>query len=1336
MDKDVLYRVVPVELFGNGGKSVQTYALLDEGSSVSMIDADIANELQLNGDEYDLDLQFANAVRTTETKSLDVTLSIRGMQDGAQHYVMDSVRTSRKLLLPLQTVKRSAIMASNPHLCNVPFATFDNARPKLLIGLDHSHLGVPQQTCTNGLPKSIVGAFTPLGWVLYGSDSQARLPGAVVLHVRAVNEDAERVNDERERFEQLNELVRQHFTTEEFGVKMPTVAIESDEVARARRILESTTKRVGDRFETGLLWRTDAVKLPESIEMAKQRLRSVESKMRKDEEYARQYRQQINAYLEKGYARKLTAAEAAIRSDRTWYLPHFAVQSVNKPGKFRLVFDAAATAHGTSLNSALLSGPDENVPLTRLLFKFRLGAVGVCADIREMYHQVLVRQADQDAQRFLWRDGDASVEPSVYVMNVMTFGSTCSPASAQFVKNKNAMEFAHRYPEAAEAIRCNHYVDDYVASFSSSIDAMRVTEDVIALHKLGGFELRGVISNCAVTQATFGAASSSSSTVELEPNAAAQKILGMAWETDDDTFRFQTRFGKVRADVVDGSKRPTKREILSVSMSIFDPFGMLADFVLPSKIILQELWRTGAAWDDPVSEEIDKRWQAWRAQIPNTRRLRVPRCYSPSIVNRPGLQLHIFADASEVAFAAVAYWRIEADNGVELAFVAGKARCAPLKLLSIPRLELQAAVLATRLMKEIRESHAELTVDKTVFWSDSETVLKWLRCSQRRYKTFVAFRVAEVVEAAPPSWWRWVPTALNVADDATRVKEAHFDPESRWLRGPAWLREAESSWPTGDVSMQPNEDDDDEELRPRFVGLLMYRGAVEYTRFSKYSKLCRCVAWIMRFARNARERRDERNLCELSASEVDRASLVLIRMVQREAFPDELAELESGRQPKTTSAIFTIKPYLDAGGTMRVHGRVDAADERYISSDAKRPILLPRAHYFSTLLVRHYHESVMAHQLVDATIAAVRAKYWVPGLRALVQQVRRDCCACRVRTAMPGKHSQGQLPRDRMDAYARPFTNTGLDFFGPVFVTVGRRHEKRWVALFTCLTVRAVHLEIAADLSTDACLTCIRNLCHIRGVPSLIRCDNGTNFVGARNELARDEQFFDSEAIQRELSTKNIEWRFNCPANPEAGGAWERLVQSVKRVLQVTLKEEAPRVETLRSLLLEAANMVNSRPLTHLQLEPDDPEPITPNHFLIGGPNIATAPDPADAEPRATRKQWKICRGLSRRFWQQFVRDYLPELTRRSRHYAEQPPLCVGDLVIVCDEQQPRGRWARGRVIEVAVAPDGVVRTASVQTANGVLRRPATKLARIDVSPSDGGDVRGAECCIASGAAQ
>lgn len=1302
-----LYRVVPVVLRGKNGY-VETHALIDDASSLTLIDEDIADELGLCGPTSDIPVQWFREHMTIKG-SQNVAVNISGQQSGCEQFKLRNVQTVKNIKLPTQTVNRTALHTSCPHLRGVPFSEFVNAKPKILIGLEHHHLGIPVDVRYSPSDQRYVATKTALGWVVYGSNGDTQDTEAIVMY--SGGRDADEDN-------RLNELVRAFIATEDFGVKMPVAEIESNEIRRARQILRDTTQRIDGRFETGLLWNADKIELPDNYDDALKRLCTIEARMRRDAKYAEQYIRQIESYIAKGYARRLTEAEARDRSGRTWYLPHFAVQNVNKPGKFRLVFDAAAKTSGVSLNDKLLVGPDVNIPLARLLMQFRMGSVGVCADIREMYLQINIIKDDQDAQRFLWRAGDSTIDPATYVMSAMTFGSTCSPSSALYVKNLNAAAYEAEFPEAVDAIRRKHYVDDFVASFDSADEAVRTSAGVTEVHRRGGFELRGFVSNSQAVLNALGVDTGPGHEpvcMQKEPDAT-EKVLGMCWDTAGDAFVFRIRFSRVRHEVLSGERCPTKRELLSVTMSVFDPYGFLANFMLTPKSILQDLWRLGVGWDERIPATIAERWHEWRTEIERIESVKIPRCYSPSLRTSRDVQLHIFADASETAFAAVAYWRVVHEDGVDVSFILGKTRCAPLKILSVPRLELEAAVLAARMLAEIRESLA-VPVHKTTLWSDSATVLSWLRSEHRKYKQFVAFRVAEIVEVAPAACWRWVPTGLNPADDATRVQRPpRFDAGARWIWGPAWLRENEDAWPSRS-GVDVDEIDDGDEVRSKFVGIACMGTndmLIDYERFSKYRRLCRAFAWMLRFAKNARRTGAQRVSGELSAIEIEEATLRICIMVQRECYAEEHARLRDGREVTASSTIFRLKPYIDNEGVMRVYGRTDAADDEIMAHDTRRPILLPRHHRFTLLLVRDAHAR-LAHQLIDATIAELRRRFWVPQARVLVRSVQKSCLVCKKRSALPRPPIQGQLPIDRLTPYLRPFTSTGLDFFGPVAVTIGRRREKRWVALFTCVAIRAVHLEIAADLSADACIMCVRNLCHLRGTPARIRCDNGTNFIGAGNELARSDNFLNADVMQREMSTRGIEWLYNCPGNPEAGGIWERLVQSIKRILLVTLKEEAPRVETLRAHLLEAANMVNARPLTHLPTSPEEDTVLTPNHFLIGGPNAVTMTGPSDAEPSHIRKQWKICRELSRQFWVRWTRDYLPELTRRSKNYPERDELKPGDLVIVCDNTQPRGKWAMGRVTDVVTGPDGRVRTAEVKTAQGVYRRPVSRLASLDV---------------------
>lgn len=290
-------------------------------------------------------------------------------------------------------------------------------------------------------------------------------------------------------------IMSDYFDAETFGVKPDLKPLLGAEDKRAMNILKNTTKRCGNRYESGLLWRHDDIKLPNSYEMALHRLESLERKFIKDPELAIQYQIKIKEYVEKGYARRMTEDEVQTNSNKTFYIPHFPVKNPNKQG-IRLVFAAAALVKNKSLNEHLLPGPDINQPLISILFKFRQAPIAVCGDLREMFHQVIIRKEDQDCQRFLWRDSQSS-EVNVYVMERMIFGSSCSPTIAQYVKNTNAERFKDKFPRAYRAVVERHYVDDYVDCLQSEQEAKEVLNQVLEIHNSGGFEMRNITSNSA-----------------------------------------------------------------------------------------------------------------------------------------------------------------------------------------------------------------------------------------------------------------------------------------------------------------------------------------------------------------------------------------------------------------------------------------------------------------------------------------------------------------------------------------------------------------------------------------------------------------------------------------------------------------------------------------------------------------------------------------------------------------------------------------------------------------------------------------------------------------------
>lgn len=300
---------------------------------------------------------------------------------------------------------------------------------------------------------------------------------------------------------------------------------------------------------------------------------------------------------------------------------------------------------------------------------------------------------------------------------------------------------------------------------------------------------------------------------------------------------------------------------------------------------------------------------------------------------------------------------------------------------------------------------------------------------------------------------------------------------------------------------------------------------------------------------------------------------------------------------------------------------------------------------------------------------------------------------------------------ERIMETPRPFTHCGTDYFGPITVVIGRRHEKRWGALFTCLTTRAVHLELVSSLSTDSALMAIRRMAARRGWPRVMYSDNGTNFRGADAELRAAYKEWTKDFIPFGLEQR-MKWKFIPPGAPHMGGAWERLVRSVKAALGATLHQKALKEETLLTLLTEAEHSINSRPLTHVSVDPKDPEALTPNHFLIGTSSGLPRTGPCE---EASRKQWRAAQALADHFWRRWVDEYLPTLVPRGASDDQRRPLQVGSLVVIVDSSLPRGTWPRGVVEAVYNGPDGKVRSADVRTTAGVLRRPVTKLAVLHV---------------------
>ncbi|XP_075158172.1 uncharacterized protein LOC142231449 [Haematobia irritans] len=833
----------------------------------------------------------------------------------------------------------------------------------------------------------------------------------------------------------------------------------------------------------------------------------------------------------------------------------------------------------------------------------------------------------------------------------MTFGAACSPSSAQYVKNTNAMDFSVHFPRAVDSILNHNYVDDLLDSASNESEAISLAKEVSFIHGEGGFFIRNWKSNSKFVLENLG---------ELE-------------EKNHDV--------------------PIANSM--VEMTIEKVLGFLSAYVVFLKILLQEVWRT-------TDGDIEN--------------VKIPRWHS--ITPQSSVQLHVFVDASEQAYAAVAYYRVITQNKVTVSLVSAKVKVAPKQPLSIPRLELMAAVLGVRLAISICDV-PNMKLEMRCFWSDSLTVLSWLNADPKKYKQFVMHRIGEVLENSKPFEWRYIPTKNNVADDATKWSNNYkFDMKHRWFRGPPFLYMDELSWPTKLHKFKNTS----EELRPH-VNLMHINVAdnkiIEFERFSTWKRLTLTVVYVPKFIHKLKMKMLKSRNIEYILPELSKLHYMaennIYQSIQRENFSEEYAILQQcGKIPKS-SVLYKCSPFLDENLVIRLGGRIDLAP--IASENAKRPVILPRSNYCTQLIIKHFHTKYH-HIHHETCLNELRQRFYIPRLRVELKKVRRECQHCKNQNALPVVPEMSSLPRARLSAFTRPFSFVGVDYFGPFYVKVGRHQEKRWGVIFTCLTIRAIHIEVAHTMTTDSCIMVIQNFTARRGIPIEIYCDNGTNLKGAEKELRNALKHVDHENIADKFTTSSTSWHFNPPASPHMGGSWERLIKSVKKVLHQILPHFVFKDETLYNGFLECERVINSRPLTYVDLEQSSDEALTPNHFLLGSSDGCKPLGKFSHDDSLLRKNWRKMQYFADMFWKKWVNEYLPTITRRTKWFEKCKPLEINDVVIVVDANLPRNSWPKGIVQTVYKSKDGNIRSAEVVTEGGIIHRPVAKLAKLDVKRS------------------
>lgn len=761
----------------------------------------------------------------------------------------------------------------------------------------------------------------------------------------------------------------------------------------------------------------------------------------------------------------------------------------------------------------------------------------------------------------------------------------------------------------------------------------------------------------------------------------------------------------------------TKRSLDSDVAKTFDVLGWYSPTIVKAKILLQILWLEKIGWDDPVPSAVLQEWSKWRTELPMLSEHHIPRCYYPREATITSTQLHGFSDASEKAYSGVIYLRMEDSNGaVHTSLITSKARVAPLKRLTIPRLELNGALIMAQLLSHCKDV-LDLPLDVVHAWTDSTIVLAWLQGDPRRFKVYVGNRVAQILDLTPAGCWNHVMSEENPADCASRGDfPSKLLDHDLWWKGPPWLLLPPSEWPKSNSATDEAQEASDE-LSVTICNLaVVEEPLIPVDKFSSFARYRRVTAWIIRFIDNckAKSQGSTPRGGSLNRQELSQAANYWYSVIQKKHFANEIAILKSNSAKiPNSSKILSLNPIIDDNGILRVGGRQQKAKFSYAS---RHPVIVDSKHPLTKLLVKSEHIRLLHGGSLLVSSSLFR-NFHIVGGHKVIRSIVRSCVVCRRQTPKPRPQMMGQLPPERITPDA-VFEHVGLDYAGPLYLKRGSVRKptilKSYVCVFVSMSVKAVHLELVSDLSTESFIACLRRFVARRGKPSSIWSDHGTNFVGANRVLKELHAFLLSEKTKEAVcdycSVQGIDWHFIPERAPHFGGLWDAAVKSLKTHLHRVVGNTKLDFEEMCTVLTQVEAALNSRPLGTIPLE-DGIEVLTPGHFLIGRPIQAIPDHPQSYQPMTTLRRWYLCQSLVRHFWERWRNEYLVALRKYSKWKRPSENFRVGDIVVLKEDNLVTSRWPIARIMKTNQGADGLIRVVTLKTKDGAYTRPVTKVA-------------------------
>ena len=781
--------------------------------------------------------------------------------------------------------------------------------------------------------------------------------------------------------------------------------------------------------------------------------------------------------------------------------------------------------------------------LCGLLMRFRLHQIAIVADIEKAFLQIGIQPNQRDVTRFLWlkNSGETRVESDniqEYRFCRVPFGLISSP----FLLGATIESHLESYDsELALKLKNDIYVDNLITGADSIESAIQVYRESKSIFREASMNLREWISNNSEVNKVIDSVDSVC--------CDTVKVLGHNWVMESDSISL------TKPNIPLESTHPTKRSVLKEIAAVFDPLGLFSPILLKGKVFLHSLWCKHLDWDDSIENEDLKQWSTIRLDSSSLSDLQVNRCIAMN-GNGSDIKYHLicFCDASKDAYAAGVYLLQTSREQVSKSdLIFSKTRLAPIKKMTIPRLELMAVLIGVRCLRFTKEQ-LKIHIENMYLQTDAQCVLWWLN-SKKDLSVFVRNRVKEINKDCDIKFG-FVSTSENPADVATRgTTVSSLQNNSLWWYGPRWLKESEKEWPHSSAVMDDTTNVQYEsEIKksksmkekgllnasePVVTSLTPCAGncaplGIDHRRFSSITKLLRVTALALRFINRLRKSCSPKG--PLTSSEISASEILWVKYIQRKNFQEVFDAI---LKEKSNNLKKQLGLYLDADGILRCQGRIDQAT--MISESARRPVLLPKYERFTHLVIEKVHKQNL-HCGVSQCLSQVRYKYWIPHGRAAVKSVIQSCLVCRRHEGGPYKlPSMSPLPGKRIRE-ATPFSRTGLDYLGPLLIRTNNGTQKVWVCLFTCLVIRAVHLELVLDMTTEEFLLALRRFISQRGAPVEITSDNALTFKSASTALELIwKNVTKHEDIQSYVSSEGIKWSFIVEMAPWMGGFYERL---------------------------------------------------------------------------------------------------------------------------------------------------------------------------------------------------